>query len=374
MAGNILIASGTGREDPDHVYLTGFGLTRRLSDLSGQNDSRHFIGTVDYVAPEQIGGKPVDARTDIYLLGCVLYQCLTGVPPFERDDEAALLWAYLVEQPPPVSARRLGLPTGLDAVVAKAMAKAPEDRYGTCRELVADFQAEIEAPAEAQGRSGLTATDRTSGSRALSASEQRQDSNEAQTKQETDEQAKREAGPAEARAVKGRAKQEAQEAPLAHQPKIFLCYRREDTQWVARSIYESLSVKYGYERVFRDIDSTPMGVRYSTWIESRVSQCSVMIVLIGDAWASAKDQAGRRRLELPRDWVRQEIEAALARDIPIIPVRVQGARMPSEEELPPSIVDLTSFQSAEITDSRWTFDVGRLMQAIDDLVASSGNQ
>ena len=117
-----------------------------------------------------------------------------------------------------------------------------------------------------------------------------------------------------------------------------------------------------------------MGVRYSTWIESRVSQCSVMIVLIGDAWASAKDQAGRRRLELPRDWVRQEIEAALARDIPIIPVRVQGARMPSEEELPPSIVDLTSFQSAEITDSRWTFDVGRLMQAIDDLVASSGNQ
>jgi serine/threonine-protein kinase len=158
--GNILIASGTGREDPDHVYLTDFGLTKRSSSLSGQTTSGRFIGTTDYVAPEQIGGKPVDARTDIYSLGCVLYQCLTGDPPFDRDDEAAMLWSHLVEYPPPVSARRPGLPAGLDTVVATAMAKAPEDRYGSCRDLVTDFREVVEGRSEPQEQPRRTAPDR----------------------------------------------------------------------------------------------------------------------------------------------------------------------------------------------------------------------
>ena len=115
-------------------------------------------------------------------------------------------------------------------------------------------------------------------------------------------------------------------------------------------------------------------MKYSTWIESRIGQCSVMLVVIGDAWSSAEDHAGRRRLDLPKDWVRQEIEAALRRQIPIIPVCVQGASMPSEDELPSSIADLTGFQSAEITDSRWDYDIGRLLKAIDDLVASGDDR
>jgi serine/threonine protein kinase len=149
--GNILIASGAGREDPDHVYLTDFGLTKRSSSMSGLTTSGHFIGTMDYIAPEQIGSKPVDARTDIYSLGCVLYQSLTGDPPFDRDDEAALLWAHLVERPPPVSSHRPDVPPGVDAVVAKAMAKAPEDRHQSCRELVAEFQAAVRGQAEPHG-------------------------------------------------------------------------------------------------------------------------------------------------------------------------------------------------------------------------------
>jgi nucleotide-binding universal stress UspA family protein len=159
------------------------------------------------------------------------------------------------------------------------------------------------------------------------------------------------------------------QASQSGQSKIFLCYRREDTQGFARSIYESLAGKYGDEQVFRDIDSTPAGVRFSAWIESRVGQCSVMVVLIGNAWLSAKDRAGQRRLDLPNDWVRQEIEAALSRDIPILPVQVQGAPMPSEDELPPSIADLAGFQSAEVTDRRWKYDVEQLTGAIDNLIA-----
>jgi serine/threonine protein kinase len=160
--GNILIASGTGREDPDHVYLTDFGLTKRSSSLSGQTTAGRFIGTMDYVAPEQIGGKPVDARTDIYSLGCVLYQGLTGAPPFDRDDEAALLWAHLVEHPPRVSTVRPELPPTLDTVMARAMAKAPEDRYRACRELVADFRAALEE-SEPEERPSVTVADRWGG-------------------------------------------------------------------------------------------------------------------------------------------------------------------------------------------------------------------
>jgi serine/threonine protein kinase len=160
--GNILIASGAGREDPDHVYLTDFGITKRSSSLSGLTGTGHFIGTIDYVAPEQVGGKPIDARTDIYSLGCVLYQCLTGDPPFERDDEAAVLWAHLVERPPPVSSLRPDVPPEVDAVVAKAMAKAPEDRHQTCRELVTSLRSAIEQAAMVERPAGPATADRRS--------------------------------------------------------------------------------------------------------------------------------------------------------------------------------------------------------------------
>jgi hypothetical protein len=178
-----------------------------------------------------------------------------------------------------------------------------------------------------------------------------------------------------ARDIEAAAKQEVQEqARRVPDPRIFLCYRREDSQGFARGIYESLAAKYSPEQVYRDIDSTPPGVRYSTWIESRIDQCHVMIVLIGPAWSTAKDQAGQRRLELPKDWVREEIAVGLRRGIPILPVCVQGARMPSEDELPPSIVDLAGFQSTEVTDSRWDFDIKRLLQAIDNLISSDNNE
>jgi TIR domain len=191
------------------------------------------------------------------------------------------------------------------------------------------------------------------------------------TEQETSEQVERQSDTAPVSAAEAQAELESRvQVTQLRRPKVFLCYRREDTQGFARGIYESLAGKYGHEQVFRDIDSTPAGVKYSAWIESRVGQCSVMIVLIGNAWLSAKDHAGQQRLNLSTDWVRHEIEVALRGDIPIIPVRIQGAAMPSEDELPPSIADLAGFQSAEVADSRWAFDMGQLIQAIDNLVAT----
>ena len=110
----------------DHVYLADFGLTKRLGEPQAVEPG--LLGTIDYVAPEQIRGEKVDGRADEYSLGCLLYECLTGEPPFARATDAAVLFAHLEEQPP--------APPGLEVVMQTALAKEPEDRYGTCAELV----------------------------------------------------------------------------------------------------------------------------------------------------------------------------------------------------------------------------------------------
>jgi serine/threonine protein kinase len=152
--GNVLLTSV--HERSDHVYLTDFGLTKRASSLTGGlTGTGHFLGTIDYVAPEQIAGKPVDARTDIYALGCVLYESLTGQVPFHREDDAATLWAHLVEPPPPVTAVRPDLSPAVGAVIARAMAKDQEDRYGSCHEMVQDLEQALEVvPSRGRAASG----------------------------------------------------------------------------------------------------------------------------------------------------------------------------------------------------------------------------
>ncbi|MHA6763906.1 serine/threonine-protein kinase [Streptacidiphilus sp. PAMC 29251] len=153
--GNILVAEGTDSDHPEHVYLTDFGLTKKSLSLTGLTTVGQFVGTVDYVAPEQISGRPVDGRCDVYSLGCVVYECLAGSSPFRRQDELAMLWAHLHEPPPPLprgptgadrgdpgdGSDRPDLPGELDAILAKALAKTPEERYDSCLAFVAALRA-----------------------------------------------------------------------------------------------------------------------------------------------------------------------------------------------------------------------------------------
>jgi hypothetical protein len=121
----------------EHVYLADFGLTRRLDDdevLAGESSS---IGTPAYLAPEQLDRAPVDGSADVYSLGCVLYECLTGEPVFPRSSRLAVAWAHLEEEPPKPSRQRVELPEAIDAVIAQALAKEPEQRYSSCGALVA---------------------------------------------------------------------------------------------------------------------------------------------------------------------------------------------------------------------------------------------
>ena len=132
---NVLLDTGARPDGSDHVYLADFGLTKRVSEETGVGDDGHLLGTIDYVAPEQIAGEEIDGRADVYSLGCVLYECLVGQPPFRRDSELAVVFAHLEAEPPAPSAERPELPAALDAVIARALAKEPEQRYPSCREL-----------------------------------------------------------------------------------------------------------------------------------------------------------------------------------------------------------------------------------------------
>ncbi|MFC5218557.1 serine/threonine-protein kinase [Streptomyces coerulescens] len=138
--GNILVARGTDSDHPEHVYLTDFGLTKKSLSLTGFTTVGQFVGTLDYVAPEQISGKPVDARCDVYGFACVVYECLAGHPPFRRDDDMALLWAHQYDEPPPVTEARPDLAAPVDAVFAGALAKSPDQRQDSCLAFVAELR------------------------------------------------------------------------------------------------------------------------------------------------------------------------------------------------------------------------------------------
>jgi predicted Ser/Thr protein kinase len=127
---NILI-----EEPSDRVFLTDFGVVKHTAS-HGLTRTGFFIGTVDYAAPEQIEGLPVDARTDVYALGCVLYECLAGRVPFDRDAEVAAMHAHLTEPPPSLRSVRPDLPRELDRVIAAAMAKSKDERQATCEGLI----------------------------------------------------------------------------------------------------------------------------------------------------------------------------------------------------------------------------------------------
>jgi predicted Ser/Thr protein kinase len=137
---NILLAPG------EHAYLCDFGLAKRTSSR-GTTRTGSFLGSVDYCAPEQIQGGAVDGRTDVYSLGCVLFHCLAGEPPFSRDTEFAVLHAHLEDTPPRLSILRSDAPRAIDPVLARAMAKEPEVRQASAGGLASEFAGALTAGA-----------------------------------------------------------------------------------------------------------------------------------------------------------------------------------------------------------------------------------
>ena len=137
--GNLLVERSNDDDDPDHLYLADFGITKRVMTHTGLTSTGQFLGTVDYVAPEQIRGPSVASlagMADQYSLGCVLYECLTGRVPFEKDMIPAIIWAHVEELPTQPTLLRPDLPPAVDEVFARVLAKQPGDRYRNCREFM----------------------------------------------------------------------------------------------------------------------------------------------------------------------------------------------------------------------------------------------
>ncbi|MGF1569412.1 MAG: toll/interleukin-1 receptor domain-containing protein [Nodosilinea sp.] len=151
---------------------------------------------------------------------------------------------------------------------------------------------------------------------------------------------------------------------------IFISYRRSDSQYITGRIYEHLARHFGAEVVFRDVHSIPLGRDYRLYLNQRLQICQAMIVVIGPDWLTAAHPDGRRRLDEPEDWVRVEVETGLNRDILVIPVLVDGARVPNEADLPGALKPLTNRNAARARpDPDFESDLERLIRQLELLVS-----
>ncbi len=156
---NMLLGGLAEDGSEDHVYLSDFGISKTSQATTNLTLTGQVLGTLNYLAPEQIEGRGVDGRADAYSLACAAFEMLAGVPPFRREQSLAVMWAQLSAPPPPLTSMRRDLPPAVDQVMARGLAKPPEDRYPSCRAFAAALQeacgvsaGELAAPAlAAQG-------------------------------------------------------------------------------------------------------------------------------------------------------------------------------------------------------------------------------
>ena len=154
-------------------------------------------------------------------------------------------------------------------------------------------------------------------------------------------------------------------------PTIILSYRREDTAWIAGRVHDRLKGHFGEDNVFMDIDSIPFGLDFREHIQDSLDRCDILVAIVGPRWATP-DESGRLRLTDETDWVRIEIEAALAKKIPVIPVLIDGAALPAPADLPEGLRNLAFRQAAPVDSARdFHPHMDRLIKAMDKLLETN---
>jgi hypothetical protein len=151
---------------------------------------------------------------------------------------------------------------------------------------------------------------------------------------------------------------------------VFISYRRDDSAGEAGRLADALEARFGDQRVFRDVEDIPAGEDFAQAIDLALVKADTLLVVIGRKWLESRDAAGKRRLENPQDFVRLEIESALRHGIRVVPVLVQGTAAPSASELPESLRPLARIQAHELSDSRWQYDVVRLVDLLEQVAGS----
>lgn len=155
---------------------------------------------------------------------------------------------------------------------------------------------------------------------------------------------------------------------------VFVNYRREDAGAYARLLQLKLGECLPGVPVFMDLDSIEAGVDFAEAIKEGVDSCAVLVALIGAKWLTVTDEDGRRRLDDPEDYVRYEIRAALERDVRVIPVLVEGARAPRQQQLPEDLRTLARLNALEMSYARFDYDAGRLIDAIRRVLESASGE
>jgi tetratricopeptide (TPR) repeat protein len=145
---------------------------------------------------------------------------------------------------------------------------------------------------------------------------------------------------------------------------IFINYRREESAHVAGRLHDSLAPKFGHNKLFMDVDNIPVGRDFQDYLNSQVAACDAMLAIIGPNWLTAKDETGQRRLDNPNDFIVIEIGAALARNIPIVPVLVDGASMPKASELPDALKPLARRQAIQVRHTNFSGDAEALVKRL----------
>ena len=152
--------------------------------------------------------------------------------------------------------------------------------------------------------------------------------------------------------------------------RVFISYRRSDSADISGRIYDRLIGRFGKEPIFKDVDSIPLGIDFKEYLGKKVGECDVLLAIIGDHWLDASNSTGKARLEDPTDFVRIEIQSALERDIPVIPLLVRGALVPREESLPPSLRKLVYRNGIPIrSDPDFHRDMDRLISALERYIS-----
>lgn len=149
-------------------------------------------------------------------------------------------------------------------------------------------------------------------------------------------------------------------------PSVFISYRRDDSAGEAGRLADALEARFGKERVWRDVEDIPAGEDFAREIDRALAKADTLLVVIGREWLAVHSTTGQRRLDDTQDFVRLEIESAFAHDIRVLPVLVRGTPMPAPDELPESLRPLARIQACELSDSRWDYDVGKLIELLAD--------
>jgi serine/threonine-protein kinase len=314
---------------PDNIFLVADDDVEVVKVLNfGSPADSH---TPYYMSPEQLRGAVVDWRSDLWSLAVVAFQCSTGRLPFESEALGQLIGSILYEQIPAPTQYNPVLPAAVDRWWAKAAARHCEDRYQTAKELADAFGDAIDAlrmpcptlPLHSLGVGRHTPLLYSADLGDVLAC----------TKPESARGVDREQPPS-------RRKRALLDLISRHR-KVFLSYRRSDSQHISDRIADYLRSKLGASNVFQDVDNMPLGVDFRQHVRSLLDDCTVCVVVIGREWLEARSDATTRRLDDQRDNVRIEIEVAFAQGLQVIPVLVDGAVMPKEEQLPQSLQKLS---------------------------------